>query len=109
MTESVNALAARLSEEARASDSGRAAHTPVGGSGHALRQTVIALCAGQQLAEHSSPGEATVLVLTGSVELRAGDDVAAGAEGDLLVVPPRPHSLLAITDAAVLLTVAKLP
>lgn len=107
--ESVTALAAQLLDEARVATSGRAAHTPIGGSGHALRQTVIALRLGEELAEHANPGEATVLVLSGRVELRAADQVTAGSDGDLLAVPPLPHSLAAVTDAAVLLTVAKLP
>lgn len=107
--ESITALSVRLLDEARTATSGRAAHTPVGGSGHVLRQTVIALRVGEQLAEHASPGEATVLVLNGSVELRDGDTMTSGSDGDLLPVPPRPHSLTALTDATVLLTVAKLP
>lgn len=107
--ESVTALAARLLDDARAATSGRAAHTPLGGSGQVLRQTVIALRGGEELAEHANPGEATVLVLSGSVELRAGGSMTPGSDGDLLPVPPRPHSLTALTDAAVLLTVAKLP
>jgi quercetin dioxygenase-like cupin family protein len=107
--ESVTRLAAELLATAREAQSGRAAHTPVGGSGHALRQTVIALRGGQQLAEHQSPGEATLLVLSGRVELRAGGQAAACAAGDLLAIPPRSHSLYALEDAAVLLTVAKLP
>lgn len=107
--ESVTALSVRLLAEARTANSGRAAHTPIGGSGHVLRQTVIALRADAQLAEHANPGEATVLVLGGSVELRDGDNTTHGSDGDLLPVPPRPHSLTARTDATVLLTVAKLP
>ena len=101
-------IGAQGQNDGRWSTSGRAAHTPLGGSGHALRQTVLALRGGEALAEHASPGEASVLVLGGRVELRAGDDVTAGAEGDLLAVPSRPHSLTALTDATVLLTVAKL-
>ena len=107
--ESLAALSVRLLDEARRATSGRAAHTPVGGSGRVLRQTVIALRVGEQLADHSNPGEATVLVLSGSVELRDGDSTTPGNDGDLLPVPPRPHSLTALTDATVLLTVAKLP
>jgi quercetin dioxygenase-like cupin family protein len=106
MTESVTALGDKLLAQARAADSGRTAHTLVGGSGHALRQTLLALRASQELAEHQSPGEATVLVLRGKVELRNGDQPMTGAAGDLLVVPPQAHSLWAAEDSVVLLTVA---
>jgi hypothetical protein len=60
--ESVTALSVRLLQEARIAASGRAASTPIGGSGHVLRQTVIALRVGEQHAEHANPGEATVLL-----------------------------------------------
>ena len=72
-----------------------------------LRQTVIALASGQQLNEHENPGEATVHVLHGRVRLAAGDVSWEGSPGDLLVVPEESHSLLALEDAAILLTVAK--
>ncbi len=89
--------------------SGRSAHTVHGGHEHALRQTLIALTAGSGLAEHNSPGEATLQVLRGRVRLTtAGDSVEAEA-GDLLVIPPERHSLDAIDDSAVLLTVALRP
>ena len=42
---------------ARTASSGRSAHTVFGGHDHRLRQTLIALAAGQELAEHESPGE----------------------------------------------------
>jgi quercetin dioxygenase-like cupin family protein len=42
------------------------------------------------------------------VRLHAGDESWEGSEGDLLVVPPQRHGLHALTDAAVLLTAAKL-
>jgi len=93
--------------KAAASRSGRAAETVYGGAEHALRQTVIALTAGSALAEHESPGEATVHVLSGRVRLAAAGTAHEGVAGDLLVVPPQRHSLEAIDDAAILLTVVK--
>ena len=86
--------------------SGRAAVTIHGGRDHDLRQTVIALAEGRSLGEHESPGEATLQVLSGRVLLVAGHDSWEGAEGDHLVIPPVRHNLTALTDTAVLLTVA---
>lgn len=91
---------------ARAAPHGRHAHTVYGGSGHALRQTVLAIVAGQFLAEHDSPGDATLQVLRGQVRLAVGDESTTGGQGDLLVVPPARHSLHADQDSVVLLTVA---
>ena len=79
-----------------------------GGHDHTLRQTLIALVGGQELDEHENPGEATVQVLHGRVRLVAGPHSWDGRRGDLLVVPPGTHRLVADADAAVLLTVAKL-
>lgn len=90
---------------ARAASSGRAAHTVYGGHDHLLRQTVIALAAGRDLAEHDSPGQATLQVLRGRVRVRTADDEWNGAPGDLLIIPAQRHSLHADEDAAVLLTV----
>jgi quercetin dioxygenase-like cupin family protein len=86
---------------------GRAAETVYGGHEKTLRQTVIALAAGAELTEHENPGEATVLVLTGRVQLRSGESSWEGRDRDLIVVPDARHSLLALEDSAVLLTVAK--
>jgi quercetin dioxygenase-like cupin family protein len=89
--------------------SGRSAHTVHGGHEQALRQTVIALTAGSGLAEHNSPGEATLQVLRGRVRLTTAGQSAEAAAGDLLVIPPERHSLDALDDSAVLLTVALRP
>lgn len=104
--QSLNALIREQLEKALGHPSGRSAHTVFGGHTHALRQTLIVLQSGQQLDEHESPGDATVHVLQGRVKLIAGDDVWEGTAGDLLTIPPRRHSVEALTDAAMLLTTA---
>ena len=68
---------------------------------------MVALTAGSTLAEHENPGEATVLVLSGRVRLDSAQASWEGRDGDLIVIPQARHSLHAVSDAAVLLTVAK--
>lgn len=104
---SLTALAREQLELAKAASSGRASHTVYGGHEHTLRQTLIALAEGRRLDEHANPGEATVQVLRGRVRMAAGDTGWEGSPGDLLIVPNAPHSLAALEDAVVLLTVAK--
>ncbi len=87
--------------------SGRSATTVYGGHEHVLRQTLIALAAGRRLDEHENPGEATVHVLRGRVVLATGAASWEGSSGDLIAVPDARHTLEAIEDSAVLLTVAK--
>ena len=105
---SLQAMARELLERARTGGGGRAAATAIGGHEKVLRQTVIAMVAGAALSEHENPGEASVHVLTGRVRLSAGQHSWEGRPGDLLVVPDSSHSLQALEDSAVLLTVAKL-
>lgn len=106
---SLTALAREQLELARSATSGRSASTVYGGHEHVLRQTMIALLSGQGLSEHVNPGEATVHVLQGRVSLRAAGNTWSGTAGDLLIVPDAPHSLEALEDSVVLLTVAKTP
>ncbi len=103
---SLDATARELAAKAARSSQGRAASTVFGGHEKTLRQTVIALTAGTALGDHESPGDATLVVISGRVRLTAGDVTWDGREGDLLVIPPAVHGLEAVTDAAVLLTVA---
>ena len=102
---SLTALAEELLGQARAASSGRAAHTVSGGRGHRLRDTAIALAAGEELAEHSSPGEATLQVLRGRVRLTTPTVSVELAANDFMVIPAERHALAALEEAVVLLTV----
>ena len=100
-------IADDLLGQAATSSAHRAADTIYGGSNHALRHTLIALTAGAALDEHESPGEATLHVLRGRVELRSAGGSTTVGEGQLTPIPPERHSLSATTDSVVLLTVVK--
>ena len=100
---------ARVTSRTADAGGGRAAQTVYGGHDRVLRQTVIALTSGTSLAEHENPGEATVHVLNGRVRLDTDRRTWEGRAGDLIVVPQQRHSLTALEDSAVLLTVAKAP
>lgn len=86
--------------------SGRSSVTVYGGHEHSLRQTLIALLAGQSLADHASPGEATLQVLVGAARLATETDSIDCATGDHVVIPGGRHGLEALQDCVVLLTVA---
>lgn len=109
MTTKMSLLATARNEldRARASAGGRSATTLYGGHERTLRQTLIALCGGEELEEHESPGEATLYVVSGRVRLTSGEVEWVGMSGDLLVIPEARHALAAAEDAVVLLTVAK--
>lgn len=106
-TISLTGLSAEKLAEAQRSHSGRAAHTIHGGHTHELRQTLVALLAGHDLAEHENPGEATLQVLLGHVRLNAGSESWDGKTGDYVAIPAQRHALQAVEDSVVLLTVLK--
>jgi quercetin dioxygenase-like cupin family protein len=97
-------LAGRLLDTARAHDSQRAAETI--NSGPSMRATVIALLEGAELAEHESPPAAPLQVICGRVRLHTAGQAWVLHDGEIVDIPPTRHALTAITDAAVLLTVA---
>ena len=104
---SLDAIAREQLERAKDASSGRSSSTVFGGHEHVLRQTVVALREGSSLTEHNSPGEATIIVLSGRVRLSAGSTSWEGRKGDLLVIPPERHSLEALKDTVIVLTTAK--
>ncbi|WP_017595148.1 cupin domain-containing protein [Nocardiopsis potens] len=104
---SLDALARRHLEQAAGAASGRSAETVYGGHERTLRQTLIALTAGSALGDHPNPGDATVAVLRGRVELTTEADSWEGRTGDMLIVPEEKHGLRALEDSVVLLSIAK--
>ncbi|HMU36692.1 MAG TPA: cupin domain-containing protein [Marmoricola sp.] len=102
---SLNELADIHLEKARSASAGRSATTVYGDHSHELRQTLIALAQGESLADHESPGEATLQVLVGRVQMTAGDDTWEGIAGDLVPIPSVRHGLQALDDSVFLLTV----
>ncbi|MFF7939860.1 cupin domain-containing protein [Nocardia gamkensis] len=103
---SLTAVARQQLKLATIATSGRSSQTLYGGHTHSLRHTVVGLKAGHSLAEHDNAGEATLLVLSGTLVLLSGANEWKGSEGDLIVVPKARHSVKAIDDVAFLLTVA---
>jgi len=101
---SLTDLAHALLVEAKGHHSQRAANTIL--TGGSLRATVIALAEGAELAEHAAPPAATLQVVSGKVELAAGDNRWSVDDGQVIAIPQARHSLHAETDAVVLLTVA---
>lgn len=106
MKTSLTALARNHVEAAREASSGRSAATVYGGHERQMRQTVMALRAGEHMHEHEHPGEVTVQVLAGRVRLVAGRHSWEALPGDLLVMPEHRHRVEALEDSAFLFTTA---
>ena len=100
------AAAVKLLERAAAAPAGRAALTLVPGAGVPLKQTLLALRGGMQLAEHDAPGAATLQVLQGRVRLVTSEESCELGRGDHLQIPSTPAPVGELEGAAVLLTVA---
>ncbi|WP_024793452.1 cupin domain-containing protein [Tomitella biformata] len=104
---SLDALVRELRAKVAGTTRQVASQTVFGGHEKTLRQTLVVIAAGGQLAEHEGPGEATVQVLDGRISLITATDSWEGRRGDLLIVPNERHSVDALEDSAFLLTVAK--
>lgn len=103
----LHTLASEKIRAAERSSNGRSSETLFGGHDHSLRHTMIAMLGGYELSEHESPGDATLQVLSGHIELRSEAETTVGTIGELLIVPPQRHSVYAVEDAVIILTVAK--
>lgn len=96
-------LADRLLSAAATAKTGRSARTVMAMPG--LRATLIALNAGQELAEHDAPGSAILACLTGSVRLSTVDREWSLHQHNLLPVPAERHRLIADASSVVMLIV----
>lgn len=102
--ENLTSLQEELFTRANAGRSGRAARTVYGDHATLLRQTMLVLLDGAELAEHDSPPEASLHVLRGRVRLSTEDRSWDLRTGDFVPIPPERHGVRALEDSAFLLT-----
>ncbi|GAB3586992.1 cupin domain-containing protein [Calidifontibacter terrae] len=90
---------------AASSSSGR--HTQVlhAAPDKSLTQVMLALSSGRELSEHENPGQATLQVVSGKVRLVADKQEWTLDAGGYVTIPFTRHSLHALTDAVVILTI----
>jgi quercetin dioxygenase-like cupin family protein len=98
--------ATELLEQARTVAVGRAARTLTPGSGAALKQSLLALRAGSRLQDHVAPDATTLLGIRGTAVLHHGAERLALTDGVWATCPAGHHTLEAVSDTVVLLTVA---
>ncbi len=103
----LTALSREHLDAARRASNGRSSTKLVGDHTATLRANLVALAAGATLQDHESPGEATLWVVEGSIAFHTGEERVTLNAGSLLVIPPVRHGLTAVTDAVLVLTVAK--
>ncbi len=101
----LHAAADELLAEASQLRAGRSARTLTPGSGAPLKQTLLALRAGQRLQDHLAPGPTTLVGIRGTAVLTADKAAVTLTDGVWASCPVGPHSLEAISDAVVLITV----
>lgn len=75
--------------------------------GNGLRQTMVALLEGAELAEHESPLEAFLQVLQGNVVINGDNRKWQIEAGQLFPIPPERHSLTATEESVITLTVLR--
>ncbi|MEE6281283.1 cupin [Georgenia sunbinii] len=95
------ALTSSHLQAARDSDHGRSAELLVHDG--VLRQSILALRAGTELAEHNSPHAASLQVLVGRVRV-TGVDAPVLDAGELHTLTHQRHAVTALEDSVFLLT-----
>lgn len=98
----LSALARQQLDDARASAHGRSGHLFLHDG--PLRQSVIAMIAGTALDEHNTPPAASLQVLHGRVRVTGSGGGQELTAGQVAMSPRERNGLLALDDAAVLLT-----
>lgn len=102
----LSSLGDELLDEAATMSSGRASRTLTPGAHGPLKQTLLALKAGQALSEHTTNGPATIQLLRGSATINAGDETLELAAGSWATIPRERHDLQAEEDTLAVITVA---
>lgn len=98
-----------LLDEAHGLASGRSARTLTPGAGAALKQSLLALTAGQRLQDHVAPGPTTLYLVTGAAVLTDDQHAVELTAGTWTPCPVGSHAVEAITDTVVLITVVPAP
>lgn len=91
----------QLLEQARENENGRMAKLLVNDG--PLRQTVIALREGTELAEHNSPPAASLFLFKGHIKVTGQEETEVN-EGELVTLTHFRHSVTALEDSVFLLT-----
>jgi quercetin dioxygenase-like cupin family protein len=100
----LDTLGRQLLQEARTNDNGRSALTLTPAEGGPLKQTLLAITAGNALAEHAAPGSATIQVLQGAATVTGEGEQRLDA-GQWSPIPRTRHGVRADEDVVALLTV----
>lgn len=93
--------ARQLLDQARENEHGRMAKLLL--SDGPLRQSVIALRAGTELAEHNSPPAASLFLFAGHIKV-TGQEESEVTEGELVPLTHYRHAVKALEDSVFLLT-----
>ncbi len=104
----VDEIRTELKAKAQEAAAGRAARKIAGGPDTTMTQTLVAMRSGSELSAHENPGEATVLVLEGSIDVGFGGQNLSGSAGMLMIVPDERHNVVATTDSVFLISAVKL-
>ena len=97
----LNEIALQHLNEARHAPHGRSAEQLL--HERVLRQTLLALKEGAELAEHNAPYAASLQVLHGRIRVSSSEDLVLEA-GQLHVIPVERHSVEALEDSVFILT-----